>query len=126
MPSDNSPDSWQEIELQIQETSELLRSINQKFDEAKAADEDRQNLNLQKQELELKLKTKQLKTKLNLRQRQELKSQLQTIQTRLEEIDLAIAAQLITWSSFKEPFWQIVRFSGLGFLVGVFVKGCVG
>jgi len=121
MPSDNSPDSWQEIELQIQETSELLRSVNQKFDEAKATDEDRQNLNLQKQELELKLKTK-----LNLRQRQELKSQLQTIQTRLEEIDLAIAAQLVTWSSFKEPFWQIVRFSGLGFLLGIFVKGCVG
>jgi uncharacterized alpha-E superfamily protein len=121
MPSDNSPDSWQEIELQIQETSELLESVNQKFDEAKATDRDRQNLNLQQQAIEHKLKTK-----LNLRQRQELKSQLQTIQTSLEDIDTAIAAQLVTWSSFKEPFWQIVRYSGLGFLLGILVKGCVG
>lgn len=121
MKSDHTPDLWQEIELQIQEAEESLGLVKQKFDEAKTIDSDRQSLNLQKQELELKLKAK-----LAIRQRQELKAKLATIQTQLEDINTAIAAQLITWSSFKEPFWQIVRFSGLGFLLGVLVKGCVG
>jgi hypothetical protein len=120
MQSDNTPDLWQEIELQIQETEELLQLVQQRFAESRTTDSDRHNLNLQQQEIELKLKTK-----LNLRQRQELKSQLQIIQTQLEEIDTAIAAQLISWNSFKEPFWQIVRFTGLGFLLGILVKGCV-
>jgi hypothetical protein len=121
MQSDNSPDLWQEIELEIQATKELLTSVQQKFNKARITDSDRHKLNLQQQEIEIKLKTK-----LNLKQRQELKAELQTIQTRIDDIDTAIAAQLITWSSFKEPFWQIVRFGGLGFLLGVLVKGCVG
>lgn len=120
MQSENITD-WQEIELQIQETQELLQSVRQRLEEARTTDSDRHNLNLQEREIELKLKTK-----LNLRQRQELKSQLQIIHTQLEEIDAAIAAQLISWSSFKEPFWQIVRFTGLGFLLGVLLKSCIG
>lgn len=120
MQSDSSPDQWQEIESQIEETETLLAEVKQKFEAAKITDNDRQNLQIRKQELERKLQTR-----LNLQQRQELKAQLQTIQTQLEDIDTAIAAQLITWSSFKEPFWQIVRFGGLGFLLGILVKGCV-
>lgn len=120
MQSDSSTDQWQEIESQIQETEALLAEVKQKFDRAKITDRDRQNLQIRQQELERKLQTK-----LNLQQRQDLKAQLQTIQTQLEDIDTAIASQLITWSSFKEPFWQIVRFGGLGFLLGILVKGCV-
>lgn len=120
MQSDNSPDSWQEIELEIQELTEALAAIKQKFNEFKVMDSDRQGLQIEKQKLE-----KHLKTQIGLMQRQELKTELRTIQTKLEDIDAAIAAQLITWSSFKEPFWQIVRYSGLGFLVGVLFKGCV-
>jgi methylase of polypeptide subunit release factors len=120
MQADNSTDSWQEIELEIQELTEALAAINQKFKEAKVMDSDRTDLQAQKQELQ-----KQLKTQLKLIQRQELKTELQTVQTKLEDIDAAIAAQLITWSSFKEPFWQIVRYTGLGFLLGVLVKGWV-
>jgi len=121
MKSDNSPDLWQEIELQIQEAEESLVLVKQKFDEARTTDIDRSDLQIQQQEIEAKLKCK-----ISLRQRQELKAEIATIQTQLEDVDTAIAAQLITWSSFKEPFWQIVRFSGLGFLLGVLVKGCVG
>jgi hypothetical protein len=120
MQSDSSSDQWQEIESQVQEAEALLVEVKQKFEAAKITDSDRQNLQIKQQELERKLQTK-----LNLQQRQDLKAQLQIIQTQLEDIDTAIAAQLITWSSFKEPFWQIVRFSGLGFLLGILVKGCV-
>jgi hypothetical protein len=120
MQSDSSSDQWQEIESQIQETEALLAEVKQKFEAAKTTDSDRQNLQIRQQELERKLQTK-----LNLQQRQELKAQLQIIQSQLEDIDTGISAQLITWSSFKEPFWQIVRFSGLGFLLGILVKGCV-
>lgn len=121
MKSDNSLDLWQEIELQIQEAEESLGLVKQKFDEARAVDSDRIDLEIQQQEISAKLKGK-----INLRQRQELKAELATIQTKLEDIDTAIAAQLITWTSFKEPFWQIVRFSGLGFLLGVLLKSCIG
>jgi len=30
----------------------------------------------------------------------------------------------LSWSSFREPFWQIVRFVGIGIIIGVILRGC--
>ncbi|MCS7030839.1 MAG: hypothetical protein NZL92_04850 [Gloeomargarita sp. SKYG116] len=48
----------------------------------------------------------------------EAQEELQQIQKQLAELELVLESQLITWSSFKQPFWQAVRFGGLGILIG--------
>jgi DNA repair exonuclease SbcCD ATPase subunit len=47
-----------------------------------------------------------------------LKAELKEIQKRLEDLELILESRLLSWSSFKEPFWQIVRFGGLGIVLG--------
>jgi hypothetical protein len=42
----------------------------------------------------------------------------------LDAIYTEIASYLFNWSSLKVPFWQIVRFSGLGFLLGLALRSC--
>jgi len=42
----------------------------------------------------------------------------------LDAIYTEIASYLFNWSSLKVPFWQIVRFTGLGFLLGVALRSC--
>ncbi len=133
MRFDSFNEVWEEIESEIQDAEELLSAIKQKFAEAKQIDTERHQLQDQESELKSKLSAK-LPTKSNAKAvnielwqyHQELKSQLQTVQTQLQEIETSIFSEMITLSIFKEPFWQIVRFSGLGFLLGFFLKSCVG
>ena len=48
----------------------------------------------------------------------ELSQQLQQIQERLDDLDIRLESRLFHWSSLKEPFWQIIRFGGLGIIIG--------
>lgn len=56
----------------------------------------------------------------------ELQQELQRIQQELETIELNLESRLFTWGSLKEPFWQAVRFGGLGILIGWMLKSCAG
>ncbi len=51
----------------------------------------------------------------------ELKRELESIQTRLAELEVSLESRLFSWGSLKEPFWQIVRFGGLGIVLGWFL-----
>jgi len=52
--------------------------------------------------------------------------QLEEIGERLEQVEVELESRLISWSSFREPFWQIVRFVGLGIVIGVILRSCAG
>lgn len=56
----------------------------------------------------------------------ELKQELRQIQQELEAIELNLESSLFTWRSLKEPFWQAVRFGGLGMAIGWMLKSCAG
>jgi chorismate mutase len=45
----------------------------------------------------------------------EVKQELQQIRSRLEELDLILESKLL---NLWEPFWQAVRFGGLGIVIG--------
>ncbi|MFN3926263.1 MAG: hypothetical protein ACK4QL_02840 [Pseudanabaenaceae cyanobacterium] len=49
---------------------------------------------------------------------------LKNLQEKLDELDIEIASYLFSWSTLKVPFWQIVRFTGLGILIGFGLRGC--
>jgi hypothetical protein len=54
--------------------------------------------------------------------RPEVKQELQMIRSRLDELDLALESRLLNeWALMWEPFWQAVRFGGLGIAIGWFI-----
>lgn len=54
--------------------------------------------------------------------RPEVKQELQMIRSRLDELDLALESRLLNeWELMWEPFWQAVRFGGLGIAIGWFI-----
>ena len=44
----------------------------------------------------------------------EVRHELKTIQSRLEELEVMLESQLWKW----DPFWDVVRFMGLGIAIG--------
>ncbi len=78
------------------------------------------------QEIEEQIQEVKLGISLGYRRDRLEQGQLQLEQSskQLEEIYTEIASYLFNWSSLKVPFWQIVRFTGLGFLLGVALRSC--
>ncbi|MBD2018908.1 hypothetical protein H6F43_01745 [Leptolyngbya sp. FACHB-36] len=48
-------------------------------------------------------------------------AELQRIQDQLDELEVNLESRLFRWDSLKEPFWQVVRFGGLGIVIGWFL-----
>lgn len=56
----------------------------------------------------------------------QLKKELREIEQELETIELNLESSLFSWASIKQPFWQAVRFGGLGILLGWILKSYAG
>ena len=56
----------------------------------------------------------------------QLKQELREIEKELETIELNLESRLFSWASIIEPFWQAVRFGGLGILIGWILKSYAG
>jgi chromosome segregation ATPase len=56
----------------------------------------------------------------------EIKAELRQIKQQLEALELNLESQLFSWRSLKKPFWQAVRFGGLGVIIGWILKSCAG
>lgn len=61
-----------------------------------------------------------------IRNQPALKAELRQIKEQLETIELNLESRLFSWSALKEPFWQAVRFGGLGIAIGWLLKSCAG
>jgi uncharacterized protein YceH (UPF0502 family) len=48
----------------------------------------------------------------------ELTAELEKIETELHELEVRLESQLFSWDSWKQYFWQTVRFVGLGMAIG--------
>lgn len=57
---------------------------------------------------------------------QEIRQQLKEIEKELETIEFDLESKLFSWGSWKEPFWQAVRFGGLGLVMGWLLKSGAG
>jgi len=78
----------------------------------------------QQRQAELQQRLKQVKQQLQKKQSPQLQAELGQIKQQLEVIEVNLESQLFSWSSLKEPFWQAVRFGGLGVVVGWILKSC--
>ena len=51
--------------------------------------------------------------------------ELAQMQDRIEALKLTLESHLLSWRERQEPFWQIVRFVGLGLILGWILRGWV-
>jgi hypothetical protein len=72
----------------------------------------------QQRQTDLQVRQQQLKDELQNQSSSSLKSELQQIQEQLDELEVSLESRLFSLSTLKEPFWQAVRFGGLGILIG--------
>ncbi|TBR59945.1 hypothetical protein BLD44_021820 [Mastigocladus laminosus UU774] len=56
----------------------------------------------------------------------EIEAELRQIQQQLEVLEVCLESQLFSWRVFREPFWQAIRFGGLGVIIGWILKSCAG
>ncbi|WP_094536295.1 hypothetical protein [Pseudanabaena sp. SR411] len=134
---------WSDVEAQLKETRELLEEIEQRFLQVHRDSLRQQELLTQQEEIRSQIqdtsgdraqhnsnsKIRRKPNSLNGRatpspHKEELLKQLQEVGEQLEQIEANLESRLLSWSSFREPFWQIVRFVGIGIIIGVILRSC--
>ncbi len=48
----------------------------------------------------------------------EFKAELEKLTAQLDEVEMRLESRLLSWLGIRQYFWQIVRFGGLGLLLG--------
>ena len=97
-----------EFEREISELEAAISALKHRHADVELADRERVVLERQRNEL------KQKGTK-----HPDIKQELSQIRSRLEELDLTLESRLL---NMWEPFWQAVRFGGLGIAIGWFIS----
>ncbi len=139
---------WSDLETQLQETKELLEEIEQRFLQVQRASHEKQELQTQQEQIRSQIQEFQTQedtgdrphsnnsSKIRRRPnpkngqsssnspKEELQHQLQELSDRLEQIEADLESRLLSWNSFREPFWQIVRFVGIGIIIGIILRSC--
>ena len=54
------------------------------------------------------------------------KAELNRLKKQIETLEETLENQLMSWNNLKEPFWQVLRFVGLGLVLGWFFRGWFG
>lgn len=97
-----------EFEREITELETAISTLKHRQADIELADRERVVLERQRNELKQK-GTKQ----------PQIAQELAQIRSRLEELDLIVESRLL---NMWEPFWQAVRFGGLGIALGWFIS----
>ena len=98
-----------EFEHLLEEVEQALVALKERYAQVQG---DRQL------QAELQQSLKEVKQEWHRTHLPSLQAELQRIKEQLETIELNLESRLFSWGSLKEPFWQAVRFAGLGVVVG--------
>jgi len=113
---ENTPDSPTELNIEdaIARLEAQLEQVKQRH---------QQIINDQQRKEELIARKEQIKTlKAENNPPDSVKSELKYIEEELDAIEIRLESELFKWSSLSEPFWQIVRFGGIGIIIGWILK----
>ncbi len=112
---DSDADEFEQALSEVEQNLHLLRERNEQV---------RRDRGLR---TELQQRREQIRRELpRTGNRQALRAELKQIKEQLETIELNLESQLFSWGNLKEPFWQAVRFGGLGVVIGWILKSCAG
>lgn len=67
---------------------------------------------------------KQLRRTVTPQSSAQLQTELQQIAQEIEELEIRLETTLVSWETLREPFWQAVRYGGLGLVIGWMLKSC--
>ncbi|MBD2296519.1 hypothetical protein H6G06_24330 [Anabaena sphaerica FACHB-251] len=104
-----------EFEQELEEVETSLRLLKERYAQVQQD---------QQQKAQWQQEIKNLKD--NKNQTPEIKAELKRIQKELEVLEINLESQLFSWKSLNRPFWQAVRFGGLGVIIGWLLKSSVG
>lgn len=112
-PDANEPQSEEILfEQELTEVERSLQELKQRYSQVQQD---------QATQTQLQERQETLKQHLKHHPSAELKAELKRIEEQLDELATNLESQLFTWGSLKDSFWQIVRFSGLGIVIGWFL-----
>jgi tetrahydromethanopterin S-methyltransferase subunit G len=139
---------WSDLEIQLQETRESLNKIEHRLHQVRRDLREKQELEAQQEQMrsqiqeiadthyhssnnsrnsKIRRKPKSTNGRSQVHPLQEsLHQELEEVNNRLEQIEAELESRLISWSSFQEIFWQVVRFVGIGIIIGVILRSCAG
>lgn len=106
-PEFNITDAIADLEVSLEKIKQRHQQIRE--DQTKKSE-----LENRKQEI------KDLQAKNN--HQDSIKSELHYIEKELTEIEMRLESELFKWSSLIEPFWLMVRFGGIGIILGWILK----
>lgn len=112
---DDSLSFDQEFQQELDHLAESLVELKQRYSEVYQAETQKPQLKAQVTDL------RKAKAALPASQQPTATSELQQLQKQLEDLEIILESRLLKWSSFKEPFWQMIRFGGLGMVLGWFL-----
>ncbi|MGF1522228.1 MAG: hypothetical protein ACFBSF_07925 [Leptolyngbyaceae cyanobacterium] len=102
-----SGQDWQAFDTDLQQLEADVQSLRQRF-------EGIQNRQRQQQQLRQQLQDSGLSA-----------DEVKRLKRQLDELEVQLESDLFNWRSLLEPFWQAVRFGGLGIILGWVLKGIV-
>lgn len=102
-PPSAQPD-WPTFDAQLLQLETDVRNLRQRYDATREQLQEQQRLTQRLQEPGLNAAT------------------LQRLQQQLDELELQLESSLFDWQTLREPFWQAVRFGGLGIVLGWLFK----
>lgn len=73
---------------------------------------------------ELKHRYEEIRQDRSIARSQEMKAELKRIEQELETLQVNLESSLFSWRSLNEPFWMVVRFAGIGIVIGWLLKSC--
>ncbi|BAY91532.1 MULTISPECIES: hypothetical protein [unclassified Tolypothrix] len=113
--SSTEGNSEADFEQELQEVERSLFSLKERYNQVQSDREQKAQWQQRRQELQQ-----------NKNPAPEIKAELRQIKQQLEALELNLESQLFSWRSFKKPFWQAVRFGGMGVIIGWILKSCAG
>jgi protein subunit release factor A len=119
-----------EFEQALIEVEHSLNTLKQRYARVRQA---------QQQQTELLQRQQQIRPEWDKNQSPQLEKELIDIREQLQEIEVSLESSLLSdrnlkaifWEGLRrgllgEVFWQIVRFGGLGIMIGWLLKSCTG
>ncbi|MEA5580894.1 hypothetical protein VB620_06020 [Nodularia harveyana UHCC-0300] len=104
-----------DFEQELEEVETALFSLKQRYNQVQSDRQKQAESQQRRQELQQ-----------NKHQTPAIKAELQQIKQQLEALEINLESQLFSWRSLKKPFWQAVRFGGMGVIIGWILKSYAG
>jgi hypothetical protein len=119
-----------EIEKTLGELEESLFTLREAYIQSRQDEQQQAELRQQRRELRKKGKKEKQEAggdnKGKDSKKDPIKAELRLLERQIDDLDHKIASRFVDITIFQDQFWQIVRFAGLGLVIGWILKTIVG